>query len=51
MKYGIIFAGETIADQLAAAKLAGSRGFYSVWTTDLFHQHGFVRLGAVAAAT
>lgn len=50
MKYGIILAGETIADQIAAAKLADSRGFYSVWTTEFFHQHGFVRLGAVAAA-
>ena len=51
MKYGIILAGEAIADQIAAAKLADRRGFYSVWTTEFFHQHGFVRLGAVAAAT
>lgn len=51
MKYGIILAAETIADQVAAAKLADRRGFHSVWTTEFFHQHGFVRLGAVAAAT
>jgi probable F420-dependent oxidoreductase len=51
MKYGIILAAETIADQVKAAQLADDRGFHSVWTTEFFHQHGFVRLGAVAAAT
>ncbi len=51
MKYGIILTAETIADQIKAAQVADSRGFYSVWTTEFFHQHGLVRLGAVAAAT
>lgn len=51
MKYGVILAAETIADQVKAAQLADERGFHSVWTTEFFHQHGFVRLGAVAAAT
>ncbi len=51
MKYGIILASETIAGQVKAAQLADSRGFHSVWTTEFFHQHGFVRLAAVAAAT
>ena len=51
MKHGIILAAETIAGQVKAAQLAEARGFHSVWTTEFFHQHGFVRLGAVAAAT
>ncbi len=51
MKYGIILAAATIAGQVEAAKLAERRGFHSVWTTEFFHQHGFVRLAAVAAAT
>ena len=33
------------------ARKAEARGFDSVWTTEFFHQHGFVRLAAVAAAT
>lgn len=51
MKYGIVLAADTIAGQVEAAKLADQRGFYSVWTTEFFHQHGFVRLAAVAGAT
>ncbi|MCP5044005.1 MAG: LLM class flavin-dependent oxidoreductase [bacterium] len=51
MKHGVILAAETIAEQVKAAQLADERGFHSVWTTEFFHQHGFVRLGAVAAAT
>lgn len=36
---------------MAAARLAEERGFDSVWVTEFFNQHGFVRLAAVAAAT
>ena len=41
----------TIADQLTAARHAEARGFDSVWVTEFFNQHGFVRLAAVAQAT
>jgi len=41
----------TIADQVAAAKRAEARGFDSVWVTEFYNQHGFVRLAAVALAT
>jgi len=41
----------TIADQVAAARLAEARGFDSVWATEFFNQHAFVRLTAVALAT
>ena len=51
MKHGLILMAPTIADQLAAARLAESRGFDSVWVTEFFNQHGFVRLAAVAQAT
>ncbi len=51
MKYGLILTAETIADLIDAARSADRRGFHSVWCTEFFHQHGFVRLGAVAAAT
>jgi alkanesulfonate monooxygenase SsuD/methylene tetrahydromethanopterin reductase-like flavin-dependent oxidoreductase (luciferase family) len=51
MKHGLILMAPTIADQLAAARLAESRGFDSVWATEFFNQHGFVRLAAVAQAT
>lgn len=51
MKYGLILAAPTIADQIEAARRAEARGFHSVWTIEFFNQHGFVRLGAVAAAT
>ncbi len=51
MRYGLILTAPKIAGQIAAAKTAESRGFHSVWTLEFFHQHGFVRLAAVAAAT
>jgi probable F420-dependent oxidoreductase len=51
MRYGLILTAPSIADQVAAAQTAERRGFDSVWTLEFFHQHGFVRLGAVAAAT
>jgi len=51
MKHGLILMAPTIADQLAAARLAEARGFDSVWVTEFFNQHGFVRLAAVAQAT
>lgn len=51
MKHGLILMAPTIADQLAAARLAEARGFDSVWVTEFFNQHGFVRLAAVAQVT
>ncbi len=51
MRYGMILTAASIADQIAAARAAERHGFHSVWTLEFFHQHGFVRLGAVAAAT
>lgn len=51
MRYGLILVAPSIADQIAAARYAESRGFDSVWVTEFFNHHGFVRLGAVAAAT
>ncbi len=51
MRYGLILTAPNIADQISAAQTAEAHGFHSVWTLEFFHQHGFVRLGAVAAAT
>jgi probable F420-dependent oxidoreductase len=51
MRYGLILTADSIAGQVEAARRAESRGFHSVWTTEFFHQHGFVRLTAVGAAT
>jgi len=51
MRYGLILSAAAIADQVAAARAADERGFHSVWTLEFFHQHGFVRLAAVAEAT
>jgi probable F420-dependent oxidoreductase len=51
MRHGLILVAPTIADQIAAARHAESRGFHSVWTTEFFNQHGFVRLAAIGAAT
>src|SRR6185436_14088016 len=51
MRYGLILAGSSIQDQVDAARLAEARGFHSVWMTEFFNQHGFVRLAAVAAQT
>jgi probable F420-dependent oxidoreductase len=51
MRYGLILTAPSIAGQIAAAKSAEAHGFHSVWTLEFFHQHGLVRLGAVAAAT
>ncbi|MEE2778133.1 MAG: LLM class flavin-dependent oxidoreductase [Acidobacteriota bacterium] len=51
MRYGLVLTGASIVEQIEAARLAESRGLYSVWTTEFFNQNGFVRLAAVAAAT
>jgi len=51
MKHGLVLMAPTIADQVTAAKLAEARGFDSVWVTEFYNQHGFVRLAAVALAT
>jgi probable F420-dependent oxidoreductase len=51
MRYGLVLAAPTIADQVTAARYAEARGFDSVWTIEFFNQHGFVRLAAVGAAT
>ena len=51
MRYGMVLVAPSIADQVAAAQRAEARGFHSVWTTEFFNQHGFVRLAAVATAT
>jgi probable F420-dependent oxidoreductase len=51
MKHGIVLMAPTIADQVNAAVHAEKRGFDSVWVTEFFNQHGFVRLAALATAT
>lgn len=51
MRYGMILTAASIRDQIAAARAAEQRGFHSVWTVEFFHQHGFVRMAAVGAAT
>ncbi len=50
-RYGLILVSRSIADQVALARHAESAGLHSVWTTEFFNQHGFVRLAAVAVAT
>jgi len=51
MRKGLILGSPTIAGQIDVARRAEAAGFDSVWTTEFFHQHGFVRLAAVAGAT
>ncbi|MGH9885333.1 MAG: LLM class flavin-dependent oxidoreductase [bacterium] len=51
MKHGLVLMAPTIADQVTAAKHAEARGFDSVWVTEFYNQHGFVRLAAIALAT
>lgn len=51
MHYGLILTAPTIQGQIEAARLAERRGFHSVWVTEFFNQHGFVRLAAVAGRT
>ena len=51
MKHGLVLMGASIQDQVAAARYAEARGFDSIWVTEFFNQHGFVRLAAVAAQT
>lgn len=51
MKYGLILTAPTIQGQMDVARAADEAGFESVWTTEFFNQHGFVRLTAVATVT
>ncbi len=51
MRHGLILIAPSIADQIAAARHAEARGFDSVWVTEFFSHHAFVRLAAVAGAT
>jgi len=51
MKYGLILSSPSIEGQMATARRADDAGFESVWTTEFFNAHGFVRLAAVATAT
>ena len=51
MRHGLILVAPSIADQIEAARYAEARGFDSVWVTEFFNHHGFVRLAAVAGAT
>lgn len=51
MRFGLILMGQAIADQVALAQRAEAGGFESVWTTEFFNHHGFVRLAAIAQAT
>ena len=51
MKYGLILSAPTIEEQMSCAVRAEDAGFESVWTTEFFNAHGFVRLAAVATAT
>ncbi len=50
-RFGLILVAPSIADQVALARHADEAGLHSVWTTEFFNQHGFVRLAAVATAT
>ncbi len=51
MKHGLILTASSIQGQMDAAAKADTAGFHSVWTTEFFNAHGFVRLAAAAAAT
>lgn len=51
MKHGLILTADSIQGQIDAAVKAEAAGLESVWTTEFFNAHGFVRLTAVAAAT
>lgn len=50
MKLGLSVWGETVAEQVAAARAAEVAGFDSVWTTEL-HRTAFVTAAAIACAT
>ena len=50
-RLGLILVAPAIGDQVALAQRAEKAGFHSVWVTEFFNAHGFVRLGAVAAET
>jgi len=51
MKHGLILTASSIQGQMDAAAKADAAGFHSVWTTEFFNAHGFVRLAAAATAT
>lgn len=51
MKHGLILTASSIQGQMDAAAKADAAGFESVWTTEFFNAHGFVRLAAAAGAT
>jgi probable F420-dependent oxidoreductase len=51
MKHGLILTASSIQGQMDAAAKADAAGFHSVWTTEFFNAHGFVRLGAAAGVT
>lgn len=51
MKHGLILTASSIQSQIDAAAKADAAGFHSVWTTEFFNAHGFVRLAAAAGAT
>ena len=51
MRYGLVLMAPSIADLVDVARRADAAGFHSVWTTEFFNHHGFVRMTAVAAAT
>ena len=51
MRHGLILTAANIQEQIQMGRRADAAGFHSVWTTEFFNAHGFVRLAAVAAAT
>ena len=51
MRKGLVLMGNSIAEQVEIARLADSRGFHSIWSTEFFNHHGFVRMTAMAMAT
>ena len=51
MRHGLVLMAPSISDLVDIARLADARGFHSVWTTEFFNHHGFVRMTAVATAT
>ena len=47
MKHGLIPTASSIQGQMDPAMKADAAGFHSVWTTEFFNAHGFVRLAAI----
>lgn len=51
MRHGLVLMGNSIQEQIEIARNADARGLHSVWSTEFFNHHGFVRMTAMAMAT